>query len=464
MVNKAVGVLMTVLVFSAMRAHAAFSDDFSNEALSNTNWTSVSEGVKLQFSNGSCTVINSNTQYAGIAAHVFPPEERRSTFTLSGKIKLNSADMAAGFACCLTLSGAGPGYYIAFRGDKTVTVTKVSSSGMGTVLLSTQSAYITSGTNELRVSKNGNLFNICCNSHFVANFSDNEFNTGDIALLVLAKTTAVFDDIVMTDSFEECVPATCFVDDFNSGVKAGWRVLFGDEGAKTRIDANALRITTGANQNLYQVVDLPLSQFVMKVVVSLHGGNTQKLYGLFFCGKAEGGTTISLAGFGINGARSFGAFTFSAGQNITLTPSSRIRGAPYISSTGDTTFYKDTLEVIKRQGSPEYLFIVNGDTLTRFTGVNFGITGAGVFCLDNLDVVFDDFVAAEGATGECPVRRIILLRARGGSVSPPKSVDIRIFDLSGRLIPGDDRMKRCAGAAGVSVRRNEASPTYRLRY
>ena len=36
-------------------------------------------------------------------------------------------------------------------------------------------------------------------------------------------------------------------------------------------------------------------------------------------------------------------------------------------------FYKDTLQVVKRR-CDQYLFVVNGDTLTRLAGINFAVT------------------------------------------------------------------------------------------
>ncbi|MBN1577711.1 MAG: hypothetical protein JW913_14220 [Chitinispirillaceae bacterium] len=450
---------IVLLALSAATAWAAFSDDFSDEAASNQLWIPNGDSVKLQFANGTCTVENTDANYSGIASHTFSENEKSSVFTLSGKITLGSASMAAGFVCCLTASGVAPGYYISFRGDGLVGVTKISPSGSGEAVLSLSCAYLTSGTNELKVSKKDDQFNIICNGHFAAKFTDDDFAKGDIALLVSPKTTAVFDDILMTDEFEDVSPPTCFADDFNDGDLAGWS-SFGDEGVSARIDANALRITTGEGQDHYQVVDLPLKQFVMKVVVSLHGGNTQKLYGLFICGTPVGTGTIPLAGFGIIGGRSYAAF--SAGQSLALSPNSRIRGAPFVSSTGDTTFYMDTLEVIKRDGAADYLFIVNGDTLTKLAGVNFDITGAGMFCLDSLDIVFDDFVVAEGTTGECPVRQPTLSGVREGNPRIQGMVDTRLFDLSGRLIGRGNAVSRTNIVPGVYLHRNAFRPVYRI--
>ncbi len=440
--------LLIVYLITANKVSAAFSDDFSDEAASSLNWISVSDSVRLTFTKGSCTVENKSGVYAGIVAHQLPQGEWKSTFTLSGKVTLADNTMSAGLVCCLTVSGYGHGYYIAISGDKNLSVTKITASGEGKVLFNSRNPYFTTGANELKVSKKGDLFNIFCNGRFVGKFNDNTFSSGDIALLVSAKTTATFDDIVMIDSFEEGVPPTCFADDFDAGLKAEWS-WFGDAGAKAYIDKNALRITTADKENIYMLIDLPLKQFVMKAVVSQHGGKTQGLYGLFICGKAEEGATIPLAGFGINGGRNFGVF--STGQTITLNMSSSIKGAPYVSSTGDTTYYKDTIEVIKREDVPQYLFVVNGDTLSRFTGVNFSITGAGLFCLDNLDVVFDDFIVAEDTNAICRVSDVKNINPTIVKSASAHEIDMRIFDLSGRLLFRDKRLGDIRSVSGVCV-------------
>jgi len=438
---------VAALVFRAADVHAAFSDDFADEALSNTQWAAGNDDVSLQFTGGVCRVVNSNETYSGIAPHTFPEGQKPSTFTLSGKVTLDDVGSSAGFVCCLSMSGSAPGYYIAIGNGGYVTVTKISSEGSGSLIKEARSGFLRDGANVLKISRRDGVFNIFCNNVFTATFTDNDFVSGDIGLLVAENTTATFDDIVMTDEFEEGTFPNCFGDGFNDTDLLGWSA-FGDLTASVRLDDSTLRITTTTDEHIYQVVDLGLEEFMMKTVVSFRSGSTQKLYGLFLCGTSE--STIPIAGFGITGGRSYGVF--SSGQSITLTPSTRIKGAPYISSTFDTTYYLDTIEVIKRGGSTEYLFVINGDTLSRYTGVDFGITGVGLFCMDSLDIRFDNFVASEGDSGTCEVPETVVMHRRPAPLHIAPRSDARMYDLCGRRVGRGALTNRTAMTPGVYVR------------
>ncbi|MBN1761317.1 MAG: hypothetical protein JW863_23540 [Chitinispirillaceae bacterium] len=411
-------------------AFGAFNDDFSDEALSNTLWVVSNDAVTQQFMNGACVVANSDASFIGFTRHGFAENNKPSTFTLSGKITLAEGSTGAGFSCCVASSGMPTGYYISIIENSQVTINKIDASGSGTIITTVNAAFLVDGTNEFKISRKEGKFNIFGNGQFITTFTDNDFTEGDIGLLVSAKSTAVFDDIVLTDSFEEGGPRTCFADDFSNSALSGW-AWFGDDDVSLAVENEALHITTEAGQNLYQVFDLPLTNFVMKAVASHRGLSTKNLYGLFICGTGE--QSIPLAGFGINGGSNYGSFL--AGQALTLTPSTSIKGDLFVSSTGDTTYYYDTLEVIKRDGSDAYLFVVNSDTLSRLTGVNFDITGAGIFCFDSINVLFDDFLVANGDEAICPVKPPVTMRTRpfrGVPVFLP--ADMPLFDLSGRLV------------------------------
>ena len=408
----------------------AFTDDFSDEAVSNTLWARSGDAISLQFTDGACVVANSDETYIGFARHAFAEGARPSTFTLSGKVTLTAGGTGAGFSCCVASSGMATGYYISIIENDRVAISKIGSTGSGTEIATVNSAFLTDGANELKISRKEGVFNIFCNGQFTTTFTDTDFPSGDIGLLVSAKTTAVFDDIVLTDSFEEGGPRTCFSDDFSNASLIGWD-WFGDDDVSLAVEEGVLHITTDSAQNIYQVFDLPLADFVMRVVTSHRGRSTDNFYGLFICGVGE--LSVPLAGFGINGGSSYGVFLST--ETFTPTASSSIKGDPYVSSTGDTTYYYDTLEVIRRDGSDVCLFVVNTDTLSRFTDVNFDITGAGIFCLDSIDVTFDDFLVANGSEAVCPVGQTTMMRSRPRVVLPyVLSTDVPLFDLSGRLI------------------------------
>lgn len=440
-------------------AFGAFTDDFNDPASSNPKWVTSGDKVTIQFVDKTCKITNTDTTYAGMAYHTFP-NPKPELFTLSAKIVLAQGAPSAGFVCCMTLDTKVMGYNVSFSSQGDVSVDKVGSSSAATGLVSTHSAYLTTGTNELKISRKEGVFNLFCNGRFTATFTDTEFPRGDIALLVDAKSTVTFDDVVLADTFETGVAPTCFADNFDDGNLLGWS-SFGDANAHIVVTGGALRITTSAaGQGVYAEADLGLNQFVMNAVVSFRGGSTDKSYGLFVRGTAP--TSVPLAGFGITAGKLCGAFL--AGKEYSPVPSTSIKGAPYVSATGDTTFYNDTLQVIKRNGSAEYLFVVNADTLARLTGVDFAITGVGVFCSEGVDVVVDNFLAAEGTSGECPVSRPSIARVRGGKPEFGNAVpDMRVFDLSGRLVAGKRGVLNSAAAEvpGVYLRSGGARAMYR---
>jgi hypothetical protein len=431
--NRCVITIGIVLQFLfAGNAFSQFSDDFSDPSTSNTNWVKSAENLVLEFNeeNQYCHITNGDTTYVAFAYHSLAESEKSSTFTISGRITLDGQNMGAGFICCLSITTMATGYYIALRDDRYVVVTAIDETGSGAVIFTGSSAFVTSGTNILKISKKDSVFNVFCNNRFVGTFTDDSYSSGDIALLVGTETGAIFDDVVLNDTFEEGTFPTCFSDDFNDGNLVGWD-HFGSTDATVEVEDEALHITTEAGQGVYQVFNLPLQEFIMQATVSYKSGGTQSLYGLFISGEGE--TSVPFAGFGISGGKYYGVFL--SGVEYTLLSHSAIKGAPYISSSsGDTTFYTDTLQVVKREGEAEYLFIVNADTITKFTNVTFPVTGAGIFCSESLDVVFDDFIVAEGTELVCPIRKPLTLHQPFNRVIPARAIDAYLFDCSGRIL------------------------------
>jgi len=436
--------IAAVLLCISSVAAENFTEDFSASD-ANTRWKASNESLVMKFENGACSITNSDEQYSSFAFHSL--SDAPETFTLTAMVMLTGQEsQSAGFICCLASSGMATGYYVSIVRNEQISVDKVGSSGTGSTLVSKRSAFITSGANKLQLSKKDSIFNVFCNDHFVATFTDKEFSKGNIALLVSTKTSAVFDDVSITaDLFIEGHDPTCFADNFDDGDLLGWD-SFGSEGVEVVNADKAMRISTDKDENIYEVVDLPLSTFVLKVRVSHRGGSTINMYGLFICGQSE--STIPVTGFAINGARNFAVF--NAGQNIQLTPTTKVKGAAYVDG-GDTTWYVDTLEVIKREASAEYLFVVNGDTLSRFTGVSFSVTGAGIFCMDSLTVLADDFLVAQGETGECPVRQVLRTMPLS-RFNHTGYVTARRFDLLGRGLPLQGRTV----THGISIVRRTA--------
>lgn len=453
-----VGILMCWAVGSIF---GEFADDFSEPSLSNTSWIKNTDDITVQFDNGTCHITNPDTTFVAFISHSFPEDAKPSTFTISGKVTLDSPEMGAGFIYCMSLTTIATGYYLTLREGNNVVVNTIDASGSGEVVFNMHSPFLTAGTNILTVSKKDSVSNIFCNGRYLGTFTDKSFNDGDIALLVANKSGAVFDDIVMTDSFLPVVLPTCFSDDFSDGNLIGWG-RFGSADASVQVENEALHLTTSTGQTIYQQFNMSLTGFVMQVTITHRSGSNANMYGLFVSG--DGTDQVPIAGFGIAGNRTFG--TFLAGESYSPQSHPVIRGAAYISSAGDTTFYKDTLSIIKRDGSDDYLFVVNADTVTKFTGVNFEITGAGIFVTDSLAIICDDFLLNKGTEFVCPVvHNVMPSRRIGGNriQISPKMIDAYLFDCSGRLISRSRGMRTRGVVPGLYLSREQKKVVYRNR-
>jgi hypothetical protein len=128
-----------------------------------------------------------------------------------------------------------------------------------------------------------------------------------------------------------------------------------------------------------------LTDFIGRAAFSHRSGSTHAAYGLLI----EGDSASDQATFAITAGQYFGAV--SGKNTFTLEKSAKIGGKAYVSGTGAVTYYIDTLEIIKRAGSSEYIFVANRDTLKRLTGITFPITKVGILCQDSLELTVDDF-------------------------------------------------------------------------
>lgn len=458
--------LMTALIIpiTVLLSYADFSDDFSDPPESNNLWLTSFDELSMSFIDGKCRLKNESPEFAGFAYHLFDEAEKPSEFTLSGNIILNKENMAAGFICRLSTENPIAGYFVTLNSSGLIAVQKQSASVSGDVLFEGSSAYITQGVNNLKVSMKNGKMNIFCNGKFIGTITDEsgELASGDIALLVSPGGEAVVDDILVTTVFEEGTAPTCFVDTFENADLPGWRE-FGSDDADVAVEDGAMRVATDTTEYIYKVVDLPLENFVMQVHATLRNSNSTSLYGLFLVGEpASGETYLPVANFGIIGNKSYNIMLSGASGQPKVSTS--IKGKPYVGENGDTTFYTDTLEIIKREGSSEYFFVVNTDTIEKFSDVNFAVTGVGVFCQQQLDVSYDNFLVAEGSEYNCPVKNPLRysykerFHTMKSFSTPPQ-----MFDLSGRLIRRNANSFTGAIPSGMYILRNQTDARKRLK-
>lgn len=419
-------VIAVLLATMSINAATIFQDDFSNPGTSNTNWNPSGTSLTKSFTGGECSVTNTSTDQGVLLIHEI--DNLPSSFTFSAKIN-GGNDGRTGFYFCLGLSGQQyVGYQIKIENGSLIVVQKFSS--VISNLVSIQSGYITSGYNEIKVSRNGSKFNVFCNNQFVSSFTDSEFSSGDIAMILAPGASANFDDVLLTDQFQDHSIRTCFADDFDDGDLLGW-INYGS-GSQATVQDKSLKITT-SNQTLFYYINLELVNFVTKVTVSHRSGSKSKPYGLYLQGSPDNSDTTLSSGFLIIGNRMYGVFTPSVSE-FNLYSSQKIMGAAY-TEAGQTYYSYDTLEVSKQQ-STGYIFKVNNSPLCTVPEIGFKVSSIGFYCSDSLDLLFDDFVAAEGTEAVCSGEPISIREKTGSR----KMINITrsrpfIFDPLGRAIP-----------------------------
>lgn len=404
-------VIIMGVVASLTSAVDLFRDDFSNCAESSDKWAVYPPFPDSCIATcGGGVYSLQNRQRVNLLLSIAAIPVKPSTFTASVAITRSNDSIRAGFILCLKTSPSLAGYAIQLDHSQSLTVYKYP--GTGSPLYSTRSSFIRGGaaTNVVMVSKIGNKLYIYCNGQPLDVVTDaaSPLADGDFSLIVPNGRTVTFDDVLITNQGTILPGRKCVVDNFNDNTTifienttAGW-LDQSNLATANEISNKYLSITTSATSGAYDYhyTDIDLDTFVSKTIVSFRKGSLGTPYGFFIKGAEVpiGGNLYRtpMVPFAINAQKQY-----SAGDPMTLGPTSpSIKGAPYISGT-DTTFKWDTIAVVKKAGSP-YKMFVNGSLLDSVpqADVSFAITGVGFFCYEGLTVYVDSFYV-KNDTGAC---------------------------------------------------------------
>ena len=378
---------LTMLMFVAVQGELLFQDDFSDPANSDSYWPAQKD-LQINFGGGKCSITNTNANYAGLLTHTV--NSKPTEFTYSASVTRSSDTIVAGLYVN-SVSNAIDGFAVQLGAGSLIYVTKFGS-GKSEIIFSKQSSSVnTTQSNNLMISKKSTSYYIYCNNEYVGSFTDSDISTVAVGLILSPKTSAVFDNVVLTNSVTLPPPPSSYCeDDFNDGKLTGW-LSFGNQADISEADS-VLKIKTKADSVVYLVRDFAASPVcTLKVEVSHRGGSSSPLYGLFLCGNPKD-NVIPVAGFGITGSSYYG-ISLPGSTSIDLAQSSDIRGDAYISGS-DTVYKKDTLKIIGSSG--KYICFANGVCLDSFS-ISFPVTGVGVFCYGDLKVNFDNFYVDEAA-------------------------------------------------------------------
>ncbi|NLD98324.1 MAG: hypothetical protein GX640_00485, partial [Fibrobacter sp.] len=279
----------------------------------------------------------------------------------------------------------------------------------------------TTNANVVTVSKKGSEFNVFVNNEYVTSFTDAQLPSGGIALNVRPKSTVVYDNVVLEDTFRPAAVKSKITDDFEDGIQNRWVIESNDANVT---EANGkLNITTSLDSKaqVFAIANLFLGDsFKVRTEVSMVGGDSNTIYGLTIRGEDQ------LALFVINGECRYGTLVGSG--NFTMGgPSSDIMGKPFKSTT--TYFYVDTMEITQSKSTGKITFSVNGVKLAEIPKMNFSITEVGIYCQNNIQLQIDNFYAENYALSS--IKPVV----RGKVITP--FVSSNVYDVLGRLVTGN---------------------------
>lgn len=418
-------------LFSAVSAATIFQEDFSNPADAHNAWIASNEFISRTFGTGACVVTNSSDKFSGYVYHVY--DTKPAVFTVSAKISRPDENAVAGFSL---------GFNTAEYSGLTIMVGKdaiyFGKSSEGT-LTGVASPYVDKINNILKVSMNGSTCNIFVNEKYVTGFSYSSIAAGDFAFIVSKQTTATYDNVIVTNEFtDKPAPVKNFADDFDDELKADWTLYM--QNATVTIKDRKLSMVSDDVSGSYvnMLVNMELDSFVLKTVVSHRSGNPTKIYGILL----EGESDTAQSTFAISAGKYWGAV--AGRHSFNLTTSAKIRGKAYVE--GDQTYYyNDTLEIVKNSGVNTYAFVVNRDTLTRLSGLNYAVTKAGLFCQDSLNLNFESFTI--NSLPVTSVKRFVDKRSMPVFSTSKAYV---IIDPLGRVMPVSKVLDK-KGAPGVYI-------------
>jgi len=386
-----------------------FSDSFSVPSQTNLKWGKwygADDSIAAVCAADSVYTITNNHQGSMPALYSHTFATKTSTFTASCVISRSSADIAAGMLLCLPLFPTLSGYAVQLQGPigndciNYVTIFRyLSNAGSMVWQAEFHQQHLVNPSDTIMVSSQGGKLAVFCNGVYLGSYTDpSPLAAGDLGLLVPAKSTATFDDVLFTDQFTQGSFPVSFKDNFNDGV-IGKRWLLRDCSDFTEHDT-VLDISApgSAASGVFSEVKMAIDTFYAMLVVSHRSGESASFYGFYLRGS-DTLSTFRAALFGISGQKAGGAY-LSTGGSVFFPPPGTIRGKAFVNGPGDTVFYQDTIVVRRTSGSNLFIMYVNGfalDTLTT-AEITFPIVGAGIFAGGGQNVFADYFALGLDST------------------------------------------------------------------
>jgi hypothetical protein len=439
------------LLIAAAQAFCAdlLLDGFTDPLTSRDKWiNNAADNMTAAINGGSCT-LNNTSQYIGEYVHDFGAN-KPATFTISYVLKSTQGNLSGALFC--RQPGDTPQGYILTAEDGTVVVYKLTATGNSinaTPLFYKKSFDLKPADNKLAVSKQNSSFNVFVNGEYQGSFSDASYNTGDLSLALFNNTKTVFGEVRVTDEFTPGNNRTAFSDDFNGNNLKYWRqdiTIDGGQPPSVGETDGKLKIAVDANSGAFIYVDINLTDFEAKVEASHLSGKLASTYGFILVGSGAS----EMVKFFITGGRQYSVWKSGDAMHA-MKSNSKIRG----SGQDIGMVLTDTLSIKKKDNSPNYEFIANGEPLEIDLGqVNFEIKGIGLFCEGEITVAFDNFDVKQS-------HPVSIIKGDKKQISrKPSSVITRshaFYDLRGRkryIAAASTQGRIQTRAAGVYVNKN----------
>jgi len=422
---KRIKLIMSLLCVAAAMSTAQgatiFSDDFSDSNASKLNWIELGQNMTVSYTGGILTIKNDDANFTGFMIHNFSGT-KPSTFTLSAQMTITDpTSNGVGMMYCLNSQSQLKGYSLQLGISQYVYVEKYDT-GNPTQIVQKSSSTVDPTTNVIQVSKSGDLFAVSCNGTYVQKFNDNTFPSGDIALIVPPKTTAKFDNVLMTDVYLPPVMPTCFADSFPTTDLEGWNL--GLQQGTITVGAGALvndNTDTTFSSIIYNDVG-DYSHASMRAVVTSTSGTG--MYGVTFVSDIQNGAKTFA--FVVSPDRRYAIIYPDSPSVNTRNPQSYIKG-----SLG-----KDTLDVIRY--ATRYAFVINGTDVGENIPVpaSYNIEGAGLYTGKKTSMTCNYFIVGGDSTGaKCLPSAVSNKRlSYQAAVRPVLAKGCLIYDIMGRKV------------------------------
>lgn len=396
--------VVAALASSAAWGTVLFEDDFSSQEESNKAWVEQFGDAGFTVSGGVCKATN-ESEYFDVIKH----SDSLSEFTYSAKVKsLTEDNNFLGIVFCWgRVGGSIQGYVYSFQQGQAVGISRFNGKQLE-YLYHSDYSYVENDENVLTVSKKGAVMNFFCNGAFVTSIEDSSYVSGEIGLLVGGKHEAEFDNVTVTDAYQEGERPRYFEDDFAGSGLTGWSRLLVSGEAST--GEGLLTVAAGDSQQAIVYTEGNCTNAPVKVRARYEAGDSTKYYGIVLMEivrNDSGGVSFEKqSAFVISSDRYYGVY--SSGFYVPE-KTSRINGG------GGW----DTLEV-----TSDLYFLCNGDTLTKYEEEVFAYNAVGLQSDPGVTAQFDDFSCGDSAYASAivadrrPARRHPVLRTpdRAGTV------------------------------------------------